>query len=128
MRVGTCSDGIWTAAQKFAQITDGLSNTVLFGEGYSDCDTVGRVALDSAFNDNFGIDWYGQPNTNMFQVLPGLGTCDTCCDNWRAQTAHPGGMSIALGDGSVRSVAGSISQTMWTRALLPRDGEEVDLD
>jgi len=124
---GDGTSAMWTPAQRFAQLTDGLSNVVLFGEAYQTCDSLGRIALYSWFYHTFGLDWYGQGNTLMFQVQPGLGKCPTCCDNWRAQTAHSA-MNVALGDGSVRSAAPSISQVTWTAAMLPRDGVPLASD
>jgi prepilin-type N-terminal cleavage/methylation domain-containing protein/prepilin-type processing-associated H-X9-DG protein len=116
--------GPWSVPQKFANLTDGLSNIVLFGEGYANCDTIGRIALYSWFYHNFGLDWYGQPNQLMFQDRPQ----EQLCDNWRAQSGHTGGMNVALADGSVRAVTPAISQTTWTRALLPRDNLPLDSD
>jgi prepilin-type processing-associated H-X9-DG protein len=109
--------GVWAPALPFADIRDGLSNTVLFGEGYANCDRIGRIALYSWFYHNFGLDWYAQANTLMFQNKPR----EADCDNWRAQSGHPGGMNVALADGSVRGVSPGISQNTWTSALLPRD-------
>jgi hypothetical protein len=37
--------GVWQPPVRFAEITDGLSSTVLFGEGFANCDTIGRIAL-----------------------------------------------------------------------------------
>src|SRR5262249_11372689 len=105
--------GIWSPPQRFANLTDGLSNIVLFGEGYANCDRVGRIALYSWFYHNFGLDWYNQANTLMFQDRPEVKDCD----NWRAQSGHRGGMNVCLADGSVRTVHGSISQMTWTNAL-----------
>jgi prepilin-type processing-associated H-X9-DG protein len=116
--------GPWPPPQRFATLTDGLSGTVLFGEGYADCDSVGRIALYSWFYHNFGLDWYGQPNQFLFQDAPPAQNCD----NWRAQSGHTGGMNVGLGDGSVRNVAPSVSQTTWTYALLPRDGQPLGTD
>jgi prepilin-type N-terminal cleavage/methylation domain-containing protein len=113
--------GLWQPPVRFAQITDGLSNTVIFGEGYQNCDTIGRIALYSWYYHNFGLDWYQQPNTLMFQDRP----LPSECDNWRSQSNHRGGMNVTLGDGSVRSVSRTVSQSTWTAALLPRDGTEL---
>jgi prepilin-type N-terminal cleavage/methylation domain-containing protein/prepilin-type processing-associated H-X9-DG protein len=116
--------GLWSPGKPFNRITDGLSNTVLFGEGYSTCDRVGRIALYSWYYQAFGLDWYNQPNTLMFQDRP----LPSQCDNWRAQSGHTGGMNVGMADGSVHNVYSSISQTTWTQALLPTDGQVLGND
>ena len=121
---GDPTRGLWSPPHNFAYIQDGLSNTVLFGEGYMNCDTVGRIALYSWWYHNFGLDWYNQANTAMFQDAPPA----ALCDNWRAQSAHTGGMNVCLADGSVRVVNASISQATWTAALLPQDGTALGSD
>jgi prepilin-type processing-associated H-X9-DG protein len=110
--------GLWCNPVPLSYFKDGLSNTVLFAEGYADCDRIGRIALYSWWYHNFGLDWYQQPNTNLFQTSPKV----LDCDNWRAQSGHSGGMNVGLGDGSVRFVSGSVSPATWTAVLLPRDG------
>ena len=40
--------GWYTPSQRFATITDGLSQTIFFGEGYGSCDGRPRIALYSA--------------------------------------------------------------------------------
>jgi prepilin-type N-terminal cleavage/methylation domain-containing protein len=113
------SMGVWASPVTFANFADGTSNTVIFGEGFANCDTIGRIALYSWFYHNFGLDWYQQANTKMFQS--NIRVQD--CDNWRAQSGHISGMNVCLGDGSVRFVSASISQATWDAALLPRDGQ-----
>jgi prepilin-type N-terminal cleavage/methylation domain-containing protein len=147
---GNGQNGLWTPPQPFGAITDGLSNTVMFGEGYSWCDDRGRIALYSWTYHNFGLtpQLYnaelppgsppihypnGLPNTYKFQVRPlprRLAQCpagQVCCDNWRAQTPHAA-MNITLADGSVRTVALGISDDTWTNAMLPRDGNVLGTD
>jgi prepilin-type N-terminal cleavage/methylation domain-containing protein len=124
---GDGTNGLWTPHARFGQITDGLSNTILFGEAYATCDTLGRIALYSWYYHNFGLNQENVPNTLMFQVRPGLGRCDTCCDNWRAQTAHSA-MNVALADGSVRPIQPGLSQQTWDQLLLPRDGQVLGSD
>ena len=93
---GEPSAGYKSPAQAFRTITDGLSNTVLFAEGYAWCDRVGRIALNtwdtgSQTGHCFGLTWAlsnatvdlgdgvgkqvvnfpnGMANTYMFQVRP----------------------------------------------------------
>jgi prepilin-type N-terminal cleavage/methylation domain-containing protein len=143
--------GYWGPPQPITNIADGTSNTILFGEGYSMCDTVGRAALYPADTNNFGITWAlvkgqmdggnnppqdypgGIPNTLMFQVRPlplAFAQCPAgaeCCDNWRAQTGHQT-LNVALADGSVRGVAGTISQQTWNYAMQPRDRQVMAND
>jgi prepilin-type N-terminal cleavage/methylation domain-containing protein len=121
---GDGTGGVYTPPMRFAQISDGLSNTVLFGEGYANCDRIGRIALYSWFYHNFGLDWYQIPNTLMFQDRPR----PQDCDNWRAQSGHRGGMHVALADSSVRNISPGISQATWTDALLPNDGQPLGND
>jgi prepilin-type N-terminal cleavage/methylation domain-containing protein len=59
-----------------------------------------------------------------FQVAPTF----TACDQHVIQTAHPAGMVVALGDGSVRNVSGSISIHTWTLACTPNDGQVLPSD
>ena len=69
----------------------------------------------------------------MFQVRPlprPATTCpagQNCCNTLTAQTGHAA-MNVALGDGSVRALRGEMDPAQWRRALLPRDGEVVNLD
>jgi hypothetical protein len=142
--------GFWTVPQGLHTIVDGLSNTVLFGEGYAWCDDRGRLALYAANYHNFGLTWamsnvqypIGSPptsypsglaNTFLFQVRPlprAYSRCPAgheCCDGWRAQTPHSA-MNVALADGSVRTVSGGISQSTWDNALQPRDGNVLGSD
>jgi prepilin-type N-terminal cleavage/methylation domain-containing protein len=146
--------GYFSPPRAFNSITDGLSNTILLAEGYASCDSLSRIALYTAGYHNFGITpglgsatvtgaggllpegFYnypnGLPNTFLFQVQPSVAPhpCppgQVCCERWLAQTPHQV-MNVALVDGSVHSVAGSVSQGTWTLLMLPRDGKPLSID
>lgn len=127
------STPVWTLPSRSNHLTDGLSNTVLFAEGYAYCDGFPRIALHSWYYHNFGLDWYQIPNTTMFQSSPVAKTkaqCPAgreCCDNWRTQTPHTA-MNVALADGSVRPVFREISQGTWDNVLRPADGNVLGSD
>ncbi len=59
-----------------------------------------------------------------FQVAP----TESACDPSIPQTPHVGGMQAALGDGSVRIIAGAISQFTFWAACTPAGGEVLGLD
>jgi hypothetical protein len=125
-------------------VSDGLSNTIFFGEGHRLCDVSGsrgiRVAVWSdQQRHNFGVDWNGIANTFMFQSKPRAPQCN----NWRVQSMHDSNLQVAMGDGSVRGISDTIDRaetsspndtslgaqiTMganlgsWDRLLLPMDG------
>jgi hypothetical protein len=109
---------VWAGPTRLTAATDGLSNTILFAEAYAECDRLGRIALYSWWYHNFGVDWYQQPNTLMFQTRPARKDCA----NWQAQGLHPGGIQVALLDGSVRMVRESVRPATWAAAMLPTDG------
>src|ERR1051326_4247735 len=111
-------NGVWSPPSNFNRIIDGLAQTVMFGEGYANCDGIGRIALYSWFYHNFGIDWDQQPDQLMFQINP----APADCDSWRTQSGHYGGMNVCMFDASVRTIH-QMSQATWSAALLPRDGQ-----
>ena len=59
-----------------------------------------------------------------FQVQPRAGDCDSSLP----QTAHSGGMTVALGDGSVRTVGRGVSQWTFWAACTPAGGEVLGND
>jgi prepilin-type N-terminal cleavage/methylation domain-containing protein/prepilin-type processing-associated H-X9-DG protein len=113
---------------------DGSSNTVLFGERYTNCADAGGNVYTSLWADSserwrpaMGFDNIqrsalvtGYSATPMFQVRPDW---RSGCDPVRTQTAHPNGMNVALADGSVRPVSGSVSLATWQNACNPADGQ-----
>jgi prepilin-type N-terminal cleavage/methylation domain-containing protein len=77
----------------------------------------GKVGLDAA-----GLGTVTKPVP--FQVAPRPADCDKNL----AQTPHPGGMEVALADGSVRVVSGGVSQLTFWAACTPAGGEVLGSD
>jgi prepilin-type N-terminal cleavage/methylation domain-containing protein len=129
-------------------ITDGTSNTILYAEKYARC-TSTSMALEGGnlwaycasgvfdlpppmgppyklYHSTFGGGPYARGPASTFQVQPSpfLGNCDPT----RASTAHASGMPVCLADGSVRTLAPSMSGTTWWAAVTPADGEVLGSD
>jgi type II secretory pathway pseudopilin PulG len=66
----------------------------------------------------------GEGSRFQVQPTPFLGNCDPT----RASTAHAGGMLVGLADGSVRTLAPSMSGTTWWAAVTPSGGEVLGSD
>jgi prepilin-type N-terminal cleavage/methylation domain-containing protein len=72
----------------------------------------------------------GAPNAigpeSIFQHQPSpfLGNCDPT----RAATAHTGGIQVGLADGSVRTLAPTMSGATWWAAVTPSGGEVLGSD
>jgi prepilin-type N-terminal cleavage/methylation domain-containing protein len=113
-----------TNPRSFAHILDGLSNTILFGEGMRQCDggNANRIALlpvgsptdEHAFGidgaaripSGFAPDIGGYGNTLMFQVRPGVAGCNRL----RLQANHGDALLVAMCDGSVRAISATVSR------------------
>jgi prepilin-type N-terminal cleavage/methylation domain-containing protein len=140
-----------------ADVPDGTSNTILHAEKYARCTktTMAPQFQDGGtawaycgaapfpwqpppmtpprpgFTPGFAIRAFaaaGAPDAigegSMFQVKPS----PTNCDPTRAATAHAGGMLVGLVDGSVRSLAPTMSGKTWWAAVTPAGGEVLGPD
>jgi len=113
-----------------ATFVDGSSNTIVFAErlaGAPDgCRTAWLGVLPGPYyNPNFApSDASGTPMISPPQDMP---PTDEVNAN-TTQSAHPGGMNVLLGDGSVRGLSPSISTTTWYNALMPDDGQTLGKD
>ena len=138
---GNPGSGSWQRSPSIAKdFTDGTSNTLIFGEKYASCTNKGNLWGDNAMDVTtwptkdvsgwtglFAVGpppgarrWGSITPPSMFQVQPQI---QSQCDILRAQTAHPA-MNVLFGDGSVRSLAGSVDpNTVWWALLTPSGGE-----
>jgi prepilin-type N-terminal cleavage/methylation domain-containing protein len=121
-----------------ATVLDGLSNTIFFAEMYGTCGNTGNLATawgplwadaNSIWRPGFNLGankggggLANYPPSPKFQINPHF---YNNCNPTVPQGLHPGGMMVALGDGSVRYVIGSMSDTLWQTAVDPRDGKAL---
>jgi Protein of unknown function (DUF1559) len=119
------SGGYYAAPRRMNTLKNGLSNTVVFAEGYKVCNGLPRHSLEAIHYHNFGITQQDKPSDDpsylpqdytMFQVQPALQPGPKVCDKWRSQTPHAA-MNVCLADGSVRPVRAGISPQTWKQAL-----------
>jgi prepilin-type N-terminal cleavage/methylation domain-containing protein len=126
---------------RFADITDGLSNTLLMAE-----------VRQGQRRDLRGFSWWGpstmfttffQPNTtapdaNQYAPNDGTGYCDPeppnppCIGNssayptiQSARSLHRGGVNVLLGDGGVRFVSDSVNLQTWRNLGSSKDDQAV---
>ncbi len=123
------------AAKLPGAVPDGMTNTIFFEEVYGTCGTSGQLTLlwgslwadansvwrpgvNLGSSKGGGSELASYPKSPMFQVGPSF---INACDPQRAQSAHPGGLNVGLGDGSVRFVGQGINDDVWAAVNDPRD-------
>lgn len=131
-----------------SRFRDGTSNTIMLAEHYSLCQDSEFVAFMSQFAVGFAWrrptfadivdvrpkttgnppvsvgEWGHEVVAMTFQVAP----YPQNCNPFIAQTPHTSGMLVALGDGSVRTLAPSISEQTYWGAVTPNRGEILGAD
>jgi prepilin-type processing-associated H-X9-DG protein len=101
---------------------DGTSNTIAFSERYQMC---GEDACAwGYYGDYYWVPAFVRYNAAKFQTTPDPKACNPTL----AQSPHPGGINVALADGSSRSVNSKISEATWWYACTPAGGEVLGSD
>jgi prepilin-type N-terminal cleavage/methylation domain-containing protein/prepilin-type processing-associated H-X9-DG protein len=131
-----------TTQFRFADITDGLSNTLMAAEVNQGQDQDFRGLTWWAEGSGFTV--YRTPNSPEYDYIsngngapgcvpPSENTLNADCrayktPNWNVFTArsrHPGGVNVVLCDGSTRFVTNSIAWDVWQALGTSRGGEVV---
>jgi prepilin-type processing-associated H-X9-DG protein len=138
-----------------ATFLDGTSNTIMFSESYGTCGPKGgSLWADIDLSNGKAYSYLpamcvsaangvAAPKATPGQLFPqaGVATCNFAanqayqvlpkaqtCSPDSVQSPHPGGINVAMGDGSVRFVASTISVATWNMACDPRDGNPLGND
>jgi prepilin-type N-terminal cleavage/methylation domain-containing protein/prepilin-type processing-associated H-X9-DG protein len=119
-----------------SSFADGTSNTILLTEKYAQCfnsnyPTGGNYwayyftgSNLQPYHPGFAISWNGYSigPASKFQVQPR--PFNGACDPTMASSPHPGGIQVALADGSVRFLSSGVTPFTWWYLCTP-NGDEV---
>lgn len=127
-------------ATLYSSFPDGTSNTILLTEKYAQCfnnnypaggDFWGYFYTGSSlqpYHPGCEISWngysYGPASKFLVQPNPYNGGCDPTMSS----SPHPGGIQIALADGSVRFLSASVTMYTWWYLCTPAGGEVLPDD
>lgn len=124
-------------AVRFDEMTDGLSNTLLFSETVQG--RIGDLRGFAWWNGGAHFETLLLPNTSQPDVLENISYCKPAnrsnppCrgptsalpSNIAARSRHPGGVQASLCDGSVRFIANTINLDTWRALGTSRGGEPI---
>ena len=113
--------------------SDGQSNTIVFAEKYATCQSYQRYwahigAQGSATDYPTPAFYWGTWSQGQLLPVPQFQPSVGACNPNQVQGPYAGGMMVGLGDGSVRLVNSGVSQTTWTYAVIPNDGQVLGSD
>ncbi|APZ92755.1 DUF1559 domain-containing protein [Fuerstiella marisgermanici] len=101
---------------KFRDITDGTSNTLLFGELTGD--ETPPIGTDTAGTD-VDFHWINAPAMVTAWGLKKVG------NPWQFNSYHTGTVQFAMGDGAVRNISTNIDGTTYRNLAAMGDGEVI---
>jgi prepilin-type N-terminal cleavage/methylation domain-containing protein/prepilin-type processing-associated H-X9-DG protein len=110
-------------------IPDGTSNTIAVAEKYARCGGSGTLwahgEWNPAWEPRFNT-WQNRGLGTKFQVQPN--PYQSACNPTLASSSHPGGINVAMCDGSVRLVGNSVSTNTWWAACTAAGGDVLGSD
>jgi prepilin-type N-terminal cleavage/methylation domain-containing protein len=124
--------------RRIDRISDGASNTVMFGERYAQCSSGGSLwayrNTDPAPTGPsypgwarmsfFPANWTSNNQSTPFTAVPPqIQPTVANCSPYNLQSFSLAGCQVSMCDGSVRTVPSSISSTVWFAAIWPDDGQ-----
>lgn len=124
--------------RRIQNISDGASNTLMFGERYAKCSSGGSLwayrNTDPAPTGPsypgwgrmsfFPANWTSNNMSSPYTAVPPQNAPLVAnCSPYNLQSFSSSGCQISMCDGSVRTVSTSISSTVWFAAIWPDDGQ-----
>jgi prepilin-type N-terminal cleavage/methylation domain-containing protein len=112
----------WGGNYTLDQIPDGAANTIFFTEKMSICGNYANLWAHGGWVPDYGPYFASIATPSAkFQVMP----TPANCDHTLATAFTPAGITVAWGDGSVRTISTGISATVWGYAVDPADGHDT---
>jgi prepilin-type N-terminal cleavage/methylation domain-containing protein len=136
----------WSGGSRIPRdIPDGQSNTIFYTEKLAFCAGTagvipgpgGSLWADNTFTTQGKAVWVAAVGTNTsvgfsqspnIQPQMSIANALTCLHRTWPSNSHTGAMVVGLGDGSVRLINQSISQTTFNVAMVPNDGLSLQSD
>jgi prepilin-type processing-associated H-X9-DG protein len=130
--VATIGDGIVSKdkRRRAAQVTDGLSNTIMFGERVGGPNHYVNGKIDNSTPLSDGLCWAARANYMQLEgyLSDGLtspGPRPMNANNSEFYGFHSGGANFGFGDGSIRFVNQNVSIAVFAAMLTASGGEVI---